>query len=144
MFKPFMVVGTPGRLAELSRDGSLQTHKCAAYLSACVALPLLAVRSCLQAAPCRPASAASAPLCNTRGPRCRCVNRAYTCGAIGHLRRTQSLLLDLCRRTGVLILDEVDQLLAPQVGAPVWHLRLHPDLLAGCACFRNSLRLRTS
>ena len=26
-FKPFMVVGTPGRLAELSRDGSLQTHK---------------------------------------------------------------------------------------------------------------------
>ncbi len=29
MLKPFMVVGTPGRLAELSRDGSLQTHKCA-------------------------------------------------------------------------------------------------------------------
>ena len=27
MYKPFMVVGTPGRLAELSRDGSLQTHK---------------------------------------------------------------------------------------------------------------------
>ncbi|KAI7838569.1 hypothetical protein COHA_007641 [Chlorella ohadii] len=27
MLKPFMVVGTPGRLAELSRDGSLQTHK---------------------------------------------------------------------------------------------------------------------
>ncbi|PRW51077.1 DEAD-box ATP-dependent RNA helicase mitochondrial [Chlorella sorokiniana] len=27
MLKPFMVVGTPGRLAELSRDGSLQSHK---------------------------------------------------------------------------------------------------------------------
>jgi hypothetical protein len=27
MLKPFMVVGTPGRLAELSRDGSLTTHK---------------------------------------------------------------------------------------------------------------------
>ncbi|KAL4441461.1 hypothetical protein ABPG77_001965 [Micractinium sp. CCAP 211/92] len=27
VLKPFMVVGTPGRLAELSRDGSLQTHK---------------------------------------------------------------------------------------------------------------------
>lgn len=27
MYKPFMVVGTPGRLAELSRDGSLQTHR---------------------------------------------------------------------------------------------------------------------
>ena len=27
MFKPFMVVGTPGRIAELSRDGALQTHK---------------------------------------------------------------------------------------------------------------------
>ena len=26
--KPIMVVGTPGRLAELSRDGSLQTHHC--------------------------------------------------------------------------------------------------------------------
>ena len=26
--KPIMVVGTPGRLAELSRDGSLQTHRC--------------------------------------------------------------------------------------------------------------------
>lgn len=38
MFKPFMVVGTPGRLAELSRDGSLQTHKCAALSSAWNAL----------------------------------------------------------------------------------------------------------
>lgn len=28
MNKPIMVVGTPGRLAELSRDGSLQTHRC--------------------------------------------------------------------------------------------------------------------
>ena len=27
-FKPVLVVGTPGRLAELSRDGSLQTHRC--------------------------------------------------------------------------------------------------------------------
>ncbi|KAL4444214.1 hypothetical protein ABPG75_011951 [Micractinium tetrahymenae] len=27
VFRPFMVVGTPGRLAELSRDGSLQTHR---------------------------------------------------------------------------------------------------------------------
>lgn len=26
--KPILVVGTPGRLAELSRDGSLQTHRC--------------------------------------------------------------------------------------------------------------------
>ncbi|KAL4529367.1 hypothetical protein Ndes2526A_g04159 [Nannochloris sp. 'desiccata'] len=28
MYKPILVVGTPGRLAELSRDGALQTHKC--------------------------------------------------------------------------------------------------------------------
>eukprot|EP00887_Chlorella_sp_A99_P001159 scaffold14.g1159.t1 len=28
LHKPLLVVGTPGRLAELSRDGSLQTHKC--------------------------------------------------------------------------------------------------------------------
>ena len=28
MFKPLLVVGTPGRLAELSRDGALQTHRC--------------------------------------------------------------------------------------------------------------------
>jgi superfamily II DNA/RNA helicase len=28
MYKPIVVVGTPGRLAELSRDGALQTHKC--------------------------------------------------------------------------------------------------------------------
>jgi superfamily II DNA/RNA helicase len=28
MYKPIIVVGTPGRLAELSRDGALQTHKC--------------------------------------------------------------------------------------------------------------------
>lgn len=27
-YKPILVVGTPGRLAELSRDGSLQTHSC--------------------------------------------------------------------------------------------------------------------
>lgn len=27
MYKPIMVVGTPGRLAELSREGALQTHK---------------------------------------------------------------------------------------------------------------------
>lgn len=27
-FKPILVVGTPGRLSELSRDGSLQTHRC--------------------------------------------------------------------------------------------------------------------
>lgn len=29
MYKPILVVGTPGRLAELSRDGSLQTHRTA-------------------------------------------------------------------------------------------------------------------
>ena len=28
LFKPILVVGTPGRLAELSRDGILQTHRC--------------------------------------------------------------------------------------------------------------------
>ena len=28
LYKPLLVVGTPGRLAELSRDGTLQTHKC--------------------------------------------------------------------------------------------------------------------
>jgi len=28
LYKPVLVVGTPGRLAELSRDGSLQTHRC--------------------------------------------------------------------------------------------------------------------
>jgi superfamily II DNA/RNA helicase len=28
LYKPILVVGTPGRLAELSRDGALQTHKC--------------------------------------------------------------------------------------------------------------------
>lgn len=28
LHKPIMVVGTPGRLAELSKDGSLQTHNC--------------------------------------------------------------------------------------------------------------------
>ena len=27
LYRPILVVGTPGRLAELSRDGSLQTHK---------------------------------------------------------------------------------------------------------------------
>lgn len=28
LYKPLIVVGTPGRLAELSRDGALQTHRC--------------------------------------------------------------------------------------------------------------------
>jgi superfamily II DNA/RNA helicase len=28
MYRPIVVVGTPGRLAELSREGSLQTHRC--------------------------------------------------------------------------------------------------------------------
>lgn len=28
LFKPLLVVGTPGRLAELSREGALQTHRC--------------------------------------------------------------------------------------------------------------------
>lgn len=38
LYKPFMVVGTPGRIAELSRDGALQV-RCAALFCAVMCCP---------------------------------------------------------------------------------------------------------
>lgn len=88
-----MVVGTPGRLAELSRDGSLQTHKCAAGAAA-----LSLLRWVL------PPGGWVAQ------------HRARVAAAPSWLRAESAILLHFwpCR-TRLLVLDEVDQLLAPQV-----------------------------
>ena len=115
-FKPFMVVGTPGRLAELSREGALTTHRCVQW-----------GRGAGQEGrrECRPLF--HPHMAGARGGTEGAARAGAARAAAGYRPAGLLLLLQSSRsatlgspptgRTPLLILDEVDQLLAPQVSA---------------------------